>query len=166
MYLWILAPFILQTIMMTLDECYFHLPRGLPKWERIGHPLDTCSVLLCYIFVQFVPYSPILWKWFIGLALFSCLMITKDEFVHKHHCKASEHWVHAILFVNHPILLFSLGLCWPILHQVDIPSWIPSWMNEPEVLSFILSMEGLMIASFLIYQVIYWNFLWKEEKAA
>ena len=165
MYLWILAPFALQTLLMAVDEWFFHLPRGLPKWERIGHPLDTLSMILCYIFVQYIPYSTSNIKWFIGLALLSCLMITKDEFIHKHHCTASEHWIHAMLFINHPILLTSLGICWPVIHQKNIPVWISSWMNYPDVVSFILSMEALMVGSFLVYQVFYWNFVWKEDRA-
>ena len=33
-----------------------------------------------------------------GLAIFSCLLVTKDEFSHKQDCPAAEQWLHAILF--------------------------------------------------------------------
>ena len=165
MYLLIIVPFLLQTLFMTLDEWYFHIPRGLPKWERIGHPLDTLSVLLCYGFIQWVPYSLSNIKWFIGLGILSCLMITKDEFVHKHHCPASEHWVHAILFINHPILLTTLGLSWPVLHQREVPTWIASWLNYPDILSKILYAQTTLIFVFLLYQIIYWNFVYKNTQS-
>jgi hypothetical protein len=100
-----LIPFIIQGIVIVLDEYVYHLKRGLPKWERIGHPLDTLSVIACFAFVLFVPYESSLIKYYVMIAIFSCLLITKDEFVHKHHCPAAEQWLHAILFVNHSVLL-------------------------------------------------------------
>lgn len=145
----LLLPFLVQTVAIGLDETYFHIKRGLPKWERIGHPLDTLSVIACLLFVLLVPYSSGALKVFIGLAIFSCLMVTKDEFVHKHHCPAAEHWLHAILFITHPIMLASLGLIW----GRDMLIFFP-----------FLYVQLLLISLFFLYQVIYWNFIWKEEK--
>jgi hypothetical protein len=55
---WILIlPFVAQGLAIAVDEFYFHRKRGLPRWERVGHPVDTFSVLLCFLFVLFVPYS-------------------------------------------------------------------------------------------------------------
>ena len=85
----LLVPFFLQILIISFDEFYFHVRRGLPKWERLGHPLDTLTVLACFCFVLFVPYSPFSLKVYIALALFSCIFVTKDEFVHKEHCPAS-----------------------------------------------------------------------------
>jgi len=28
---------------MGVDEFYFHRRRGLPRWERLAHPLDTMT---------------------------------------------------------------------------------------------------------------------------
>lgn len=145
----LLLPFLVQTVAIGLDETYFHIKRGLPKWERIGHPLDTLSVIACLLFVLLVPYSSGALKVFIGLAIFSCLMVTKDEFVHKHHCPAAEHWLHAILFITHPIMLASLGLIW----GRDMLIFFP-----------FLYVQLVLISLFFLYQVIYWNFVWKEEK--
>ncbi len=145
----LLLPFLVQTVAIGLDETYFHIKRGLPKWERIGHPLDTLSVIACLLFVLLVPYSSGALKVFIGLAIFSCLMVTKDEFVHKHHCPAAEHWLHAILFITHPIMLASLGLIW----GRDMLIFFP-----------FLYVQLVLISLFFLYQVIYWNFIWKEEK--
>lgn len=145
----LLLPFLVQTVAIGLDETYFHIKRGLPKWERIGHPLDTLSVIACLLFVLLVPYSSGALKVFIGLAIFSCLMVTKDEFVHKHHCPAAEHWLHAILFITHPIMLASLGLIW----GRDMLIFFP-----------FLYVQLVLISLFFLYQVIYWKFTWKEEK--
>ena len=84
----ILLPFIIQAIVIALDEYIYHIKRGLPKWERIGHPLDTLSVIGCFAFVLFVPYEPSHDQVLRDHSDFSCLLITKDEFVHKHHCPA------------------------------------------------------------------------------
>ncbi len=117
----ILIPFIVQMAVITFDEFYFHVRRGLPKWERIGHPLDTLTVLGCFAFIAWVPYSPLTLKLYIGLALFSCLFVTKDEFVHKECCPASEQWLHALLFLNHPVVLTAAGLLWPIIDGASVP---------------------------------------------
>ena len=43
-----IAVFGTQAALMMVDELHFHRRRGLPRWERIGHPLDTATVLVCY----------------------------------------------------------------------------------------------------------------------
>lgn len=156
-----LLPFFLQALAMILDEGVFHLKRGLPKWERIGHPLDTLSTLACMLFVLFIPYSTFALKIYIALAVFSSIFVTKDEFVHKHHCPGTEQWLHALLFTLHPITLASAGLIWPVVHRVDIPLWLSSWLNNPELLSNFLCTQATAMALFFIYQIVYWNFIWK-----
>ncbi len=139
-----LIPYFVQMVAIGLDEFIFHVKRGLPKWERIGHPLDTLSVLACFLFVLYVPYSPLALKIYIGLAIFSCILITKDEFVHKHVCPASEQWLHALLFVNHSIVLIVTGILWPSL--------------EGAYYLFLL-LQAAFVFLFFLYQVIYWNFI-------
>jgi len=78
MHLLILVPFVIQALAIGFDEYYFHIKRGLPLWERIGHPIDTLSVAFCLFFVLFIPYSDTTLKWYIGLCVFSCLMVTKS----------------------------------------------------------------------------------------
>jgi hypothetical protein len=160
----IFFPFCLQLIAMGVDEGVFHLKRGLPKWERIGHPLDTLSFLVCLFYVLFLPYSPTALKGFIALAILSCLLVTKDEFVHKHHCPASEQWLHALLFINHPIILTSTALMWPFLHPGEIPSWL-LWMGSGEHFRFFLILQTICTGLFMGYQILYWNVIWKEKKA-
>jgi len=154
-------PFIVQAIAIGFDEIHFHLKRGLPRWERIGHPLDTLSVLICLLFLLFIPFSTSMAKIYAGLALFSCLMVTKDEFIHKHHCPPLEHWVHALLFINHPIMLVSGGLMWAAVG--DGPDWLLSYVHSPGLFPYFLGIQALFAGLFFLYQAIYWNFIWKPK---
>ncbi len=147
-------PFFLQASAIFIDEIYFHIRRGLPRWERIGHPLDTATVLVCLLFVLLVPYSAEALKWYIALALFSCLMVTKDEWVHKEHCSAVENWLHALLFLNHPLVLGLSGLFWWSFSLPELHSWIPS----PQLLRPFLILQTAGVAFFMSYQIFYWNF--------
>lgn len=163
MWIWGLVPFLLQTVAMLFDEGYFHLRRGLPRWERIGHPLDTLTVLICLGFVLFVPFSTRLLPLYIALAAFSSFFVTKDEFVHKHHCPASENWLHALLFTLHPIALTCAGFMWPIIHGSEVTPWISHWLDNPAGIAFFLRLQFGTTALFLLYQIVYWNWLWKGE---
>jgi hypothetical protein len=156
----IFVPFFLQMIVIFLDEVVFHIKRDLPKWERIGHPLDTLTVIACFVFVWWVPFDRSMIGWYIALALFSTLFVTKDEFVHKDHCPAAEQWLHAVLFVNHSIALSCLGLIWPHLHGNEVFSFLPP-LNQLHVL-VISQLIGSL--GFCLYQVIYWNFIRAYEK--
>ena len=164
MIILILVPFIVQMLAIFFDEYYFHIKRGLPRWERIGHPMDTFSVLMCLIFVLCVPYSSYALKWYIGLSVFSCLMVTKDEWIHKHHCPAAEQWLHALLFLNHPIVLASVGVIWWTFSGNAVPLWLENGFKSKGLLYIMLLTQSVCIALFFFYQIIYWNFLWKEEK--
>ncbi len=159
----ILLPFVLQLLVISIDEFFFHVKRGLPKWERIGHPLDTLTVLACFAFILFVPYSSFYLKIYIGLALFSCLFVTKDEFVHKECCPASEQWLHALLFLNHPVVLTLAGCLWPIASGDTGPSWLSALIPHVKTLRLFLMIQTGSIVLFLVYQILYWNLLWKDK---
>ncbi len=163
MYGLIFLPFFIQAAAIFIDEYYFHIKRGLPKWERIGHPIDTFSVLICFIFAAVFPFNALYLKLYILLAAISCLMVTKDEFVHKHHCPASENWLHALLFINHPIVLSITGIMWWQFSSETVPQWLSSWFSNPLFFRLFLWSQIGFISLFLIYQIIYWNFLWKEK---
>jgi len=163
MWSWMLLPFLLQGILIGLDEYVFHVKRGLPTWEKIGHPLDTLSVILCFLFILNVPYSPGALKWFIGLAIFSCLMVTKDEFIHKHHSPAAENWLHAVLFVLHPIVLAFAGIIWSASGGIASPKWISPFLDNPPALKMVLTMQTVLLTLFFFYQVIFWNVVWREK---
>lgn len=163
MSLLILFPFVVQTIVIMIDEFYFHVRRGLPKWERLGHPLDTLTVLACFAFILFVPYSSFTLKIYIGMAIFSCIFVTKDEFVHKECCPASEQWLHALLFLNHPVVLTAAGLIWPFMSRVEGPSWLCGIAPIVDTVHRFLLVQTVAIALFFLYQLIYWNLVWKDK---
>lgn len=165
--MWTLAifPFVLQALAILFDEGYFHIRRGLPKWERIGHPLDTFSVILCMGYVLFVPFSTKTLILYIVLASLSSLLVTKDEFVHKEHCPAAENWLHAILFTLHPITLACAGFIWPVVQGVEVAPWMTHWLDHPPMLKLFLYGQFIAMTFFMIYQIVFWNFIWKEKPA-
>jgi hypothetical protein len=150
MFFLILLPFFLQTAIIFFDEFHFHWKRGLPKWERIGHPLDTLSTLVCFAFVLFYPFNNFNLKIYCALAIFSCIFVTKDEFVHKECCPAAEQWLHALLFLNHPIVLILLGVLWS-----------PTFAQHATAIQTFLWVQTVCVALFALYQTVYWNFLRK-----
>lgn len=163
--MWILSiiPFALQALGMCFDEGYFHVRRGLPKWERIGHPIDTLSVLLCMGWVLFVPFSSSSLALYILFASLSCILVTKDEFIHKEHCPAMEQWLHAVLFTLHPITLTVAGFMWPVMQGIEVAPWILFWLDTPERLGTFLKMQFGVMSAFLCYQILFWNVLWKNK---
>lgn len=134
------SPIVLQGIFMFFDEFYFHHQRGLGRWERWGHPLDTISLLVPFGIAAFLPYTGDLLWWFVGLALFSCLFVTKDEFVHAEICRPMEHWLHAVLFILHPLSFLAAGFLWAGGEQS------------------LLRLQFFLVLAFLIYQISYWGF--------
>src|SRR4051812_20695940 len=96
---WAVLVFAFQGAVLGTDEFRFHRARGLPRWERWGHPLDTLSLLLC-LAVALLPPPRGPWTGvYLGLAIVSCLTVTKDEWVHAQVCPPVEHWLHAVLFL-------------------------------------------------------------------
>jgi hypothetical protein len=161
----VLLPFIIQAIAIFFDEIYFHHKRGLPKWERIGHPLDTLSVLICFLYALMFPCTKSHLITFYILSFASCLFITKDEFVHSDICPKTEMWLHALLFINHPIMLFSLSLMWSCIHQGPLSTLIDFSQNNISFLKTFIISQSLFITLFGLYQTFYWNFIWKERQA-
>lgn len=138
---WLLLPALLQGLAMFIDERVFHRQRGLPRWERLGHPLDTLTASACYAWLVLVPAShPHALGVYVGLCAASCLFITKDEFVHARVCEPLETWLHAVLFVLHPIVFFAFGLIW--LSGSD------AWILKGALASTLALMT---------YQFVYWN---------
>ena len=129
----------LQGLAMMVDEFYFHQKRGLGRWESIGHPIDSLCFLIP-IALTFWPYNTEMAIAYIASAVLSCLIITKDEWVHSKECEASENWLHAVLFVLHSAILFSI-------YQL----WTKAALGPLNI--------GLVvtIALFASYQVIRWN---------
>lgn len=134
-----IAVMVLQAVLMAVDELGFHRRRGLPRWERIGHPIDTASVLGCFaLTLVFEPNRATLTGYAV-LATLSCLLVTKDEFVHATRCAPAEHWLHAALFVLHPLLLIAGAVLWL------------------EGAHAILIAQTVATFAFGVYQTVYWN---------
>lgn len=145
----VLAPVLIQAAAMLADEGFFHRRRGLPRWERIGHPLDTLTTASCYGWLVVArPDTPHGLAIYVGLALFSCLFITKDELVHSKLCTPMELWLHAVLFVIHPIVLMAFGFVW--------------WSGGRDV-QYVILAQLLLTLGFATYQVLYWSVFWKQE---
>lgn len=144
----LLLPFVLYAVAMAWDELYFHHRRGLPLWERLGHPLDTITLAVCVAWTVMRPYTPENLDIFLGLSLFSCLFVTKDEFLHARACAPAENWVHSLLFILHPVCLGVTG-------------WI--WVSWPWPQRAFLPAELAAVLGFLLYQIIFWNFLWNRK---
>jgi hypothetical protein len=142
-----LAPALLQAVAMLVDEGVYHRRRGLPRWERLGHPVDTLSVALCYVWlVSHRPDAPHALAGYVALAFVSCLVVTKDEAVHARLCSPGEHWLHALLFVLHPIVFLAIGALW--------------WSGHHE---WLVRAQLALTASLMIYQVVYWSVSWNRR---
>jgi hypothetical protein len=89
--------------------------------------------------------------------IFAILFVTKDEPVHSKHCHSGEHWLHAALFILHPLVLISAGLLWYAWGQQPL-SFIRYTGFEREF----LLVNTLLTLAFGLYQLIYWNFLWSS----
>jgi len=157
----LLVPIVLQILAMVFDEFYYHWKRGLPKWERVGHPIDTMSVISCFALTVFFEFSINNLAIYLGLALFSSLLVTKDEFVHAECCEPAESWLHSVLFVLHPLVLLSMGFGW-WLSSMETSVWPVGFLNSleigPDHVQFFLQTQLIMITLFFFYQTIYWNF--------
>lgn len=140
----LVLPFALQTGTMMVDEFLFHRERGLPLWERIGHPLDTLTVIICYGFVLTAAPSRAALLVFVGLACFSALFTAKDELIHARLCRRAEHQTHIVLFVLHPLVLAAVGLLW--------------WLGTPHG-RFLLYGQATLTTLFMFHQIVYWNLL-------
>ena len=153
----LLVPLALQALAMTVDELHFHRRRGLGAWERLGHPLDTLTFLACIVFLVLVPPTTRAVMGYVGLAAFSCVFITKDEPVHAARCSAAEHWLHAVLFVLHPICLASLGVLWPGLHSGK------ELIEGSSLVARAIPGQLLVTAAFCLFQTLYWNLPWARR---
>jgi hypothetical protein len=141
----LLLPAFLQTLAMLADEGWCHRKRGLPKWERLGHPLDTLSVAACYGWLVATSPGAHGLVGYASLASFSCLFITKDEFVHSRVCDAQESWLHAVLFVLHPIVFLAFGVIW--------------WSGQH---LWLIRAQLVATMAFAGYQLLYWSVLWNR----
>ena len=172
-FLFVLLPVFLQGLALVFDEFYFHHKRGLPRWECWGHPLDTIvtlSALSLPLFLEFTESNLLIYAF---CALFSCLFVTKDEWVHAQHCGGSENWLHAILFLMHPLVFVSFGYLWwqagseRSIITLEFPTLLSGSEASTIAFSFGAFLRGQIgvMALFAVYQIAYWNFVRPPLKA-
>lgn len=147
--LWSL-PFALQGLAMGVDEFRFHRKRTVTHWEWTGHVLDTLVFLACLACPFFLLPLPSNLRFYGVLAVISCLLITKDEFIHQRLCSGGEHWLHAVLFILHPLVLIATGFLWISL-GTDALKGIPT--APPALARGMLLAQVLLVAGFLALQV-------------
>lgn len=152
---------LLHGLLMSIDEFYFHHKRKLPRWERIGHPVDTAFFLGCFWVVLFLPMTNSTMILFFILAILSSLIIIKDEFIHTKCCNITEQYLHALLFVFHPILLVLLFLTWPSFTSSYFSSFEKLQSN---LLKNVVYFQFISAALFFFYQIIFWNFIYKDKQ--
>lgn len=115
-------------------------------------------------YVLWVPFSTSTVILYGALALFSSLFVTKDEFVHNEHCPASEQWLHALLFLLHPITLIAAGFIWPVASNIEVPAWLSQLLDNKEALRSFLVYQLSAMGLFFLYQTIYWNFVYDHQQ--
>ncbi len=154
----LLSPLVAQGLASLVGEFYFHFARGLPRWEHLGHPLDTFTVL-----------APILWQGFslrsqdnltvsIVAAAFSCLFVIKNKFAHTDVSAPAEHVNYALMFVLYPLVFAALALLWPFYHA---PAGAIVWLEQFRGLESALPIQSSILTLYMIYQAVYWNLIWK-----
>lgn len=164
--MWALAaiPFLAQSALMLADEA-FHVRRGLGTWERWGHPVDTLTVLACYALAALLPATPAGLAAYGAAAAFSSMCVTKDEWIHARACSGAECWLHACLFLLHPVLLGLAGLwgfadAWPRLGAALREA------GGRDAFGMFLAGQALLTAAFGLWQAAYWNGPWRPPLPA
>jgi hypothetical protein len=152
--MWRLAciPFVIHSLAMLTDELRFHRSRGLPRWERWGHPADTLTVLACYAVALLGGGLGV----YLAASLFSLLFVTKDEWIHARRCTGGEMWLHAFLFSLHPVLLALLG--W---HAYG-PSGAAG--DARAFFAVFIAGQAWVTCAFLLWQILYWNGPWPRPE--
>ena len=138
-------PFILQAVLMAVDE-RIHTKRNLSLWERIGHPLDTFTVVIAFTFLALAPHTTFNLGIYIFLCIISCLFITKDEWVHQKECSPLEQWLHSVLFMLHPLVFVSAGIMWR--------------KGYGEIF---LGVLPFFVSLFMLFQIVRWSFYAKSK---
>lgn len=141
-------PLLLQGAFIFIDEVFCHWRRGLARWERVGHPLDTLTLIVCFGIAAFSPFGSPQKMIYVGCSIFSCLFVTKDEWVHAKSCDGPELWLHSLMFLLHPLTLVGLFGAW----ERGLATWI--------------HFATVSLVVFFLYQLIIWNVirskLWKS----
>ena len=55
------------------------------------------------------------------------------------------------------------GFIWPVAQGAETAGWIARWLDAPAPLALFLKGQFAAMASFLIYQIVFWNIVWKNK---
>jgi hypothetical protein len=140
--------FMMQSSLIAVDEFICHRSRVLPRWELVGHPIDTFC-LWAYLAALWFLDADFVWALSVAaiLGFISCLVITKDEWEHKKHSSAFENWLHAMLFVIHPTVVLLYYYLW----YEDVDDFIP-----------LLHMSFVLVGSYFFFQCFMSWFRWQK----
>lgn len=155
LFLFALIPYGIQGLALAVDEFVLHRRRGLSRWERWGHPLDTLTVLNVNLVAHFFPFKESVFIVFLVLCFFSCLFVTKDEWIHAKECCPFEHWLHAVLFVIHPVAFACSAFFWIAR---DKPELLGLSQATSTLAGQTLIAQAIILFVFIVYQIMYWNF--------
>jgi hypothetical protein len=133
---------LVQAGLFMVDEFFCHRRRRLGRWERLGHPVDSLSISLPLFVAAFAKPEPEMVLLFVGLAVVSCLLVAKDEWVHARECSGTESWIHALMFMVHPTIFFAAGAAW--------------WLDLAPLMRAVMPLLALTVA---VYQFVYWNLI-------
>jgi 2-polyprenyl-6-hydroxyphenyl methylase/3-demethylubiquinone-9 3-methyltransferase len=142
---------------MGVDEGVWHRRSPPSALEWLGHLLDTLVFLACLGLPLVLQPSSGHLRLFAVLAAGSCLLVTKDELLHQRRCAAGEHWLHALLFLLHPVVLGATGLLWlAAAHGPGGPATVAGRVDlpEPEVARTLLVVQALATSAFLGFQAV------------
>jgi hypothetical protein len=149
----LLLPLVEQGLDILVDEFYFQFARGLPRWEHLGRPLDTFTVL-----------APILWQGF-SLQSQGNLMVYVVP-PHSRACSSSRMNSYIPMFALRPSTSMpcsSSCIHWflPLLLLCHAPAGAIVWLEQVLGRASALPIQAAILALYMIYQAVYWNLIWK-----
>jgi hypothetical protein len=136
-------------VLTLYDELWLHRRRRLGSWEARAHLAATALIVVLELGVFFLAPSPGRMFAYFVLAVASSLSITLEEKLHARVCPPIEHWVHALLFMLHPLALLTIGVCWQRLGKPlrELDGWPLG----------VLAVYTFGTLAFSIYQALYWR---------
>ena len=142
-----MALMVLHVCLLNLDEHYYNKKRQHSKYEIVSVITDGFLFLLPLLLATFVTFDEkwvILYKTIAGISMVS---VVKNELFYKG-LEVQERFIHACLYVLHPILLFNFYESWKLNY---FQSNYYFWMFQLVYVAL-----GVKTVS---YQLIYWNYI-------
>ena len=151
----LLLPFVLNAIVLSFDELYYHRKRGLPKWERVGHPIDVIALLLCWLWMAARPFNDTNLLVYVFLSAFACFLSTKDEWIHAELCEPGEQWIHSMMFILNPVVLFCGGIIWGMNPGPNATN-LSNWQEAAQFLEPFILLNVAAYLGVFIFNSVYW----------